>query len=80
MKIEFDHAIDDLSVLDFPMIFGADGSGSVVRRRLAANPDFTNVESHLDHGYKELSIPAGPEARTDWNATHFTFGRAARIC
>ena len=56
VKIEFDHAVDDLSALDVPTIFAADGSGSAARRALAANPGFTNVESQLDHGYKELAI------------------------
>src|SRR4029077_7015000 len=46
VKIEFNHAVDDPSVLDVSMIFGADGSGSAVRRSLAANPRFTNLESH----------------------------------
>ena len=40
VKIEFNHAIDDPSVLDVSMVFGADGSGSAVRRALAANPRF----------------------------------------
>jgi kynurenine 3-monooxygenase len=72
VKIEFDHPINDVSVLDVPMIFAADGSGSAVRRELAANPGFTNVESKLDHAYKELDIPPGPGGahRLERNALH----------
>jgi kynurenine 3-monooxygenase len=36
------------------------------------NPRFSNVESYLEHGYKELSIPAGPgnKHRLERNALH----------
>src|SRR5260370_42061867 len=71
VKIEFNHAVDDLFALDVPMIFGADGSGSAVRRALAADPRFTNIETYLDHGYKELAIPPGPGThRLERNALH----------
>ena len=72
VKIEFNHAVDDPSVLDVSMVFGADGSGSAVRRALAADPRFTNLESHLDHGYKELAIPSGSGGthRLERNALH----------
>jgi kynurenine 3-monooxygenase len=72
VKIEFNHGIDDPSILDFPTVFGADGSGSAVRRALAADPHFTIVESYLEHGYKELAIPAGPGGthRIERNALH----------
>jgi kynurenine 3-monooxygenase len=59
VKIEFNHAIEDPSGLDVPMVFGADGSGSAMRHALAAHENFTSTESYLDHGYKELAIPAG---------------------
>src|SRR5262245_13724827 len=72
VKLEFNHAIDDPLALDSPLIFGADGSGSAVRRAMAANPNFTSVESSLDHGYKELAIPAGLRGahRIERNALH----------
>jgi len=72
VKIEFNHAIDDPAVLDYPMLFGADGSGSALRRAMSADPHFTSIESHLEHGYKELSIPAGPGGvhRIERNALH----------
>jgi kynurenine 3-monooxygenase len=72
VKIEFNHAVDDLAALDAPAIFGADGSGSAVRRAFAGDPRFSNVESYLEHGYKELSIPPGPGGthRLERNALH----------
>jgi kynurenine 3-monooxygenase len=72
VKIEFHRAVEDVSPLRAPMIFGTDGAGSAVRRALATNPGFTDVESYLDHGYKELSIPAGPGGthRLERNALH----------
>jgi kynurenine 3-monooxygenase len=72
VRIEFHHAVEDLSSVAAPMIFGADGSSSVVRRSLAASPGFTNTEIYLEHGYKELAIPAGPGGnhRLERNALH----------
>ena len=72
VKIEFNHAVDEPSALAAPAIFGADGSGSAVRRSFAADPRFRSVESYLEHGYKELSIPPGPGGthRLERNALH----------
>ena len=52
----------DLS-LEVPMrpLIGADGAGSLVRRRLAAQRVIESEDIPLEHGYKELSIPAGPK-------------------
>ena len=81
VKIEFDHAIDDPSVLDVPMVFGADGSGSAVRRALAANPRFHRtlkaISTMATRNSPSRRVPA---ARTELSVTHFTSGRAARIC
>jgi len=41
-------------------LLAADGAGSVARRCLAASGLIDAEETDLDHGYKELSIPAGP--------------------
>jgi kynurenine 3-monooxygenase len=43
-------------------LLAADGAGSLVRRCLAAQGLIEAVESPLEHGYKELSIPAGAGA------------------
>ena len=47
------------------VIVGADGANSAVRRALQKTPRFSFSQDFLDHGYKELSIPAsedGPHA------------------
>ena len=41
-------------------LVAADGAGSATRRQLAAAGCIESREMDLDHGYKELSIPAGP--------------------
>ena len=49
----------DLEIAMRPLL-GADGAGSLLRRRLAAQGVIEAEESPLEHGYKELSIPRGP--------------------
>lgn len=41
-------------------LFAADGAGSNIRRSFDGSDTFGGVETLLRHGYKELSIPAGP--------------------
>jgi len=41
-------------------LLAADGAGSVTRRRMAALGIIEAREDDLEHGYKELTIPAGP--------------------
>ena len=61
-------------VIDVPMqpLLAADGAGSVVRRRMAAQRLIEASESDLEHGYKELSVPAGPRGshRMEREALH----------
>lgn len=49
-------------LISIPMqpLLAADGAASVVRRRMAALQLIAAQESDLEHGYKELSIPADP--------------------
>lgn len=59
-----------LGVLDEPsgttrevrtsVLFGTDGSGSAVRQEVEKLPGHATTQEHLGHGYKELTIPAGP--------------------
>ncbi len=49
----------DVTVPMRPLL-AADGAGSVMRRRMAALGLIEARESDLEHGYKELSIPADP--------------------
>ena len=48
--------------LEIPMqpLLAADGAGSLMRRRLAAQGVIEAEDVLLEHAYKELSIPAGP--------------------
>jgi kynurenine 3-monooxygenase len=50
-------------VLDLPMqpLLATDGAGSAVRREMSAQKLIRASEIDLEHGYKELSIPAGEQ-------------------
>jgi kynurenine 3-monooxygenase len=54
------------------VVLGADGAGSTVRGELLAHDLLTERLDILDHGYKELAIPAGPggEFALDPGALH----------
>jgi len=54
------------------VVIGADGAFSVVRRQLMKQDRFDYSQSVLSHGYKELTIPAGPGGRflLEKNALH----------
>lgn len=41
-------------------ILGTDGAGSAIRQAMLGRPGFADDESVLSHGYKELTLPAGP--------------------
>jgi kynurenine 3-monooxygenase len=60
--------------LEIPMkpLLAADGAGSLVRHRLAAQGLIEAEELPLEHAYKELSIPRGPDggARLEREALH----------
>ncbi len=53
-------------------LFAADGAGSIIRRSFDGSDTFGGIETLLRHGYKELSIPAGPtgEYQLASNALH----------
>ncbi len=53
-------------------LIATDGSGSLSRRTLAFMPGNSSAEEYLEHGYKELTIPAGPGNAflIDKNALH----------
>jgi kynurenine 3-monooxygenase len=58
----------------YDVIFGTDGAFSAMRLALMKTDmfDFQYSQDYLDHGYKELSIPAGPngEWQLEKNALH----------
>ncbi|HNP62572.1 MAG TPA: NAD(P)/FAD-dependent oxidoreductase [Woeseiaceae bacterium] len=47
--------------IDAQPLLAADGAGSTIRRSFDGTDTFGGIESLLSHGYKELSIPAGPD-------------------
>ena len=48
----------EIKTLDAPLIFAADGAFSAVRYALQRTDRFDYAQTYLEHGYKELSIPA----------------------
>lgn len=53
-------------------VIGADGGGSVLRRALVEQLQVPGSEDLLEHGYKELSLPPGPQGEhaLDRHALH----------
>lgn len=64
----------DDSVRDIPFrsLVGADGAGSSLRQAMAAVTDLGERSEFLDHSYKELEIPPGPDGgfRIERHALH----------
>jgi kynurenine 3-monooxygenase len=56
----------------FDQIFGTDGAFSAVRTRLTRLDRYDYSQTYLDHGYKELEIPANADGthRLDSNCLH----------
>jgi kynurenine 3-monooxygenase len=56
----------------FDVLLGADGAFSALRGALQKTDRFEYSQSFIDHGYKELSIPAAPDGswRLEKNALH----------
>jgi kynurenine 3-monooxygenase len=60
------------SVVDTKVVIGTDGAASAVRTEMLKLPRFNFSQQYLDYGYKELTIPAGPDGRHvfETNARH----------
>ena len=58
--------------VDGAVVYGTDGAGSAVRRAVVEARGGTSHEMLLAHGYKELTLPAGPDGswRLERNALH----------
>ncbi len=54
------------------IVIGTDGSASAIRQEFLKTPRFNFSQHYLDYGYKELTIPAGPNGghQIDTNALH----------
>lgn len=63
---------DDNQTVPFGVVFGADGAGSRVRKAIAAAGSSEFTTDWLDHDYKELTLPPGPDGsyRLDPHALH----------
>ena len=67
------------AVLKFDAIIGADGAFSAVRQAMQLIDRFDYSQDYIDHGYKELHIPAeSREFKMEKNALHIWPRRA--IC
>lgn len=67
-----DEATQKLAECDLHRVFATDGAGSVLRRAMVEQLNIACTEDLLEHGYKELTLPALPngEPRIDKNALH----------
>ena len=80
----FNHAVDAIDwdqgllrfmngeTTPFEVLIGADGGGSAVRHAMLEAADLGVTEDILDHGYRELDFPPGPDDgfQMDPNALH----------
>lgn len=60
------------SKVEADLLFGADGAFSAVRSAMQKTDRFSYSQQYIEHGYKELTIPAGPEGafQMEKNALH----------
>ena len=63
----------ELGSLNFDFIFGADGAGSIVRKKMKQEFSINTEERFIDCGYKELTIPA------NINGQHIISNKALHI-
>ncbi|HEX3397871.1 MAG TPA: NAD(P)/FAD-dependent oxidoreductase, partial [Steroidobacteraceae bacterium] len=56
-----DLAHDRLLAVPMRPLLATDGAGSTMRREMVARQLIQGLEIDLEHGYKELAIPAGPQ-------------------
>lgn len=76
VPIQFEHRCNDVdlrnkqlhfevnrktSTKSFDVLFGADGAFSALRSAMQKTDRFEYSQSYIEHGYKELAIPAGPD-------------------
>jgi kynurenine 3-monooxygenase len=63
--------LESSEVITSPLIIGADGAVSAVRRSLVERNNISSSEELIEHGYKELTIPPGPMGfQIEKNALH----------
>lgn len=67
-----DGATDTEYAVEVEHVFGTDGFGSEIRDLIQEHNTGTEMVEPLGHGYKEITLPAGPDSRhlIDPNALH----------
>lgn len=78
-QLQMQNAEGQAYLIQNPTVIGADGAGSALRRSLIQRLRVNYSQAYLEHGYKELTIPAGakgefqldPEALHIWPRGHF---------
>jgi kynurenine 3-monooxygenase len=68
----FEHKDGEQKVVDADMIIGADGAYSVIRSKMVKQDRFQYSQNYIEHGYKELTIPANTDGshQLEVNALH----------
>jgi kynurenine 3-monooxygenase len=56
-----DEETGEQSSFQTKVVIGTDGSASAIRTEMMSMPRFNFSQQYLDYGYKELTIPAGPD-------------------
>ncbi len=71
LKIHHEQKNEDRAI-DSNVVIGCDGSASAIRGEMLKLPRFNFSQQYLDYGYKELTIPAGPNGKhlLETNALH----------
>ncbi len=58
-KIQFNHKVSEINLNAHSVTLATDGAFSAARDQLKSLKLIQSTETHLEHGYKELTIPAG---------------------
>ena len=68
----FEHNDGNQKNVDADMIIGADGAYSVIRSKMIKQDRFQYSQYYIEHGYKELTIPANSDGthKLEVNALH----------
>ena len=71
-ELTIQHSTFNIQHLPFDLIIGSDGAFSAVRLAMQFTDQFNFSQSYIEHGYKELHIPAGAAGsfQMEKNALH----------
>jgi kynurenine 3-monooxygenase len=71
-ELTIQHSKFDIQHLPFDLIIGSDGAFSAVRLAMQFTDQFNFSQNYIEHGYKELHIPAGAAGsfQMEKNALH----------